>query len=132
MAVLAECGTFTAYKRHLRRGESVDEACAEAARGQKNARKDAERAESAALVALAVDDVQLPAEMDELADARENLIIVRAAMAAAPANAVAGLSKRRQELVAEIRRLESVTAPGVSALDQLAQRRASRIAGAAS
>jgi len=110
----------------------VDDACAQAARDQKNDRVASALAESASLVALAVESEPAVDSVDELGELRENLRIVRAAMSDAPHNTIAALSKRRQELVAEIRRLENVSKPGVSALDQLAQRRAERLAAASS
>lgn len=128
-AVLKPCGTYAAYRRHVRRGEAVDELCAQAARDEKSARVVAKREESAAAVAAAVEPVVVG--VDELVEALENLRIVRAAMSDAPANAVAGLSKRREELVRRIVVLEKAVEPEMSALDQLAQRRAERLAKAA-
>ena len=39
----AKCGTFSAYKRHLRNGEAIDEACQEAARVQSQAQTEKKR-----------------------------------------------------------------------------------------
>lgn len=126
---LAECGTFTAYKRHKRNHEDVDDACAQAARDQKNVRVEAKRAEVAEVVHLAILDA--PAEepgIDELAEARLNLSIVRATMQAGVPTGMAALSKQYADLVALVKRLETADKPGVSALDQLANRRAERLA----
>jgi hypothetical protein len=132
---LKPCGTFAAYARHLRKKEEPCDACKQAARDQKNVRADATRSESAAVVSLAIAAAP-PAppaaeEISELDDALENLRIVKAVMDEAPANAIGGLSKRREELVARIARLQTANKPKVSALDQLAQRRADRLAAAA-
>lgn len=129
MAAVAPCGSFTAYKRHKRKGEPVDEACAQAAREQKNERAQAKRDESAEVLRLAIADGE-PAEdlIDELAEARWNLAVVRAAMQAGVPTGLAAVSKRYEELVSLVKRLEAQSRPEVSALDQLAQRRAERLA----
>ena len=129
---LAECGTFTAYKRHKRNGDPVDDACAQAARDQKNVRVRVKRAETAEVVRLAI--VGAPPEpegVDELAEARLNLSIVRATMQAGVPTGMAALSKQYADLVALVRRLEGQSKPEVSALDQLANRRAERLAASA-
>lgn len=128
----APCGSFTAYKRHKRNGESVDEACAQAARDQKNVRAEAKRDETAEVVHLAIAEAPPePEGIDELAEARNNLRIVKATMQAGVPSGMAALSKQYADLVAHIRRLEAQAKPEVSALDQLAQRRAERLAAAA-
>lgn len=128
MSGLAECGTFTAYKRHIRNSEPVDEACAGAARDQKNQRVEVYRQKSAEVISLAI-AAEPSAEFEsELDEALENLRIVKAAMREAPANTIAALSKRREELVSHVARLRAASKPEMSALDQLAQRRAERLA----
>jgi hypothetical protein len=128
---LAPCGTFTAYKRHKRNGESVDDACAEAARVQKNVRVEAKRGETAEVVRLAIADAPpAPDAIDELEEARLNLSIVRATMVAGVPTGMAALSKQYADLVALVKRLETQTSSEVSALDQLANRRAERLAAA--
>ena len=129
---LAECGTFTAYKRHKRNGEAVDGACAQAARDQKNVRADAKRARMAEVVHLAIAEAPPePDGVDELFEARLNLSIVRAVMIAGVPTGMAALSKQYADLVALVRRLEGQLKPEVSALDQLANRRAERLAASA-
>lgn len=128
---LAPCGTPAAYRRHRRRGEPVDDACAAAAREQKNSRTRAKRQETAAVVALAV--AEAPADeapIDELAEARDTLRMVTAAMKAG-APGLASLAKQRMELVAQIRKLEGAARPKESKLDELARRRAERLAASA-
>lgn len=129
---LAECGTFTAYKRHKRNSDPVDAACAQAARDQKNVRVGAKRTETAKVVHLAI--AAAPPEIDgidELAEARMNLSIVRATMQAGVPTGMAALSKQYADLVAHVKRLEDKSKPEVSALDQLANRRAERLAASA-
>ena len=129
---LADCGTFSAYKRHRRNGEAVDELCAKAARDQKNVRAGAKRDATAKVVHLAI--VNAPPEepgIDELAEARINLSIVRATMQAGVPTGMAALSKQYADLVALVKRLENAAKPEVSALDQLANRRAERLAASA-
>jgi len=129
---LAECGSFTAYKRHKRNGEPVDAACAQAARDQKNVRVGVKRAETAEVVHLAIAAAPPEVEgIDELAEARLNLTIVRATMQAGVPTGMAALSKQYADLVALVKRLEGQSKPEVSALDQLANRRAERLAASA-
>lgn len=126
---LAPCGTFSAYKRHKRRGESVDDACAQAARDQANSRNAETRAEAAEVVQLAIVDAPPPEPaIDELEEARLNLTIVKATMMAGVPTGMAALSKQYADLVVLIKRLEDQAKPEVSALDQLAKRRAERLA----
>lgn len=129
---LMPCGTYAAYRRHLRNGDPIDDACAQAGRDQKNVRADRALVESADVVQLAL-TAEPPVEEDlsELDEALENLRIVRAAMKDAPANAIAALSKRREELVSRITKLQQTNSSEVSKLDQLAQRRAERLAASA-
>jgi len=125
MTELLPCGTIAAYRRHLRNGDEIDEACATANREDANRRRDEARAESGVRVRGAVDTATTTKTVDELEDALANLLIVRAAMDGAPANSLAALSKRRQELVTEIRRLESIPAI-LDAVDEISRRRAAR------
>jgi hypothetical protein len=124
---LAECGSFTAYKRHKRNGELVDEACAQAARDQKNVRVSAARDEVSNVVRLAIVNAPAVADsIDELDKARWNLRIVEATMEAGVPTGMAALSKQHADLVALIRRLEAAASPEVTALDRFAQRIAER------
>lgn len=129
MANLAPCGTFTAYKRHKRNGEEVDEACAQAARDQRNDRTAARLGEDAERVREAVQAAPPVAQVDALAEALDNLRIVRAVLNAegTPANTVAALTKRRDELVDRIEKLQAAQAPvEVSVIDELTAWRAGR------
>lgn len=105
--------------------------CSEAAREQKNVRAESARVDSAEIVALAVASEPEVESVDELAEALENLRIVKAAMSEAPANTIASLSKRREELVHRIAQLQKADKPEMSTLDQLAERRAERRAASA-
>jgi len=125
---LKPCGTFAAYQRHLRNKEPVCDPCAKAGREQKNTRVDNGRSESASLVSLALAAEPAPDVLDELDEARENLRAVKAAMSEAPANAIAALSKRREELVRRIVVLSKSNEPEESVFDQLRKRREERIA----
>ena len=135
---LAECGTFTAYKRHKRNGEPVDDACAQAARDQANERNAGKRVSEAEKVraALAVLPEPEPASepvagVDELAEAYETLNWIKALMAAGTQQGAAALAKQRLEVVALIKRLEGAAKPKESMLDELARKRAERLAKAA-
>lgn len=128
---LQPCGTFAAYKRHLRKKEPVCEPCAQAGREQKQTRTDTSRSESASRVALALAAEPVIQSLDELDEARDNLRAVKAAMSDAPANAIAALSKRREELVRRIVQLDKKDEPEMSVFDQLRHRREERLAASA-
>lgn len=133
---LQPCGTIAAARRHQRNPEKWGPMCAEcqqAIRDEKNGRKDAERAESAAAVSAAVEAEPAPDEVDPLAEALDSLRIVRAVLRsdATPANTVAALTKRRDELVDRIERLRAAAAPvEVSRIDELTSRQRERRAAA--
>lgn len=126
---LAPCGTFSAYKRHKRNGESVDDACAQAARDQKNDRVAEKRDAAAEVIRLAIVEAPpTPTGINELEEARFNLSIVKATMESGVPTGMAALSKQYADLVALIKRLEDQAKPEVSALDEIAKRRAERLA----
>lgn len=135
-AEVQPCGTIAAARRHQRNPEKWGPMCAEcqqAIRDEKNGRKDAERAESAAAVSAAVEAEPAPDEVDPLAEALDSLRIVRAVLRsdATPANTVAALTKRRDELVDRIERLRAAAVPvEVSRIDELTSRRRERRAAA--
>lgn len=130
---LKPCGTAAAYRRHVRRGEPVDELCAQAARDQKNDRVAERRGALAAVVPLPpVDDA--PGVSDEpvdlLAKARWRVAAAEELIrAGAPGSAA--LLKQHAADVAEVKRLEAAGRPKESKLDELARRRAERFAGSA-
>lgn len=127
--MLAPCGTITAYQRHKRRQEPVDEACAQAARDQKNKRVAAKRDDLASVVRLSIAETPPPeAPLDELSKLRWNLSILEATMSAGVPTGMAALSKQHADLVAAIARLEKANRPEMSVFDQLRQRREDRIA----
>lgn len=132
---LAPCGTAAAYRRHKRRGEPVDDACAAAARDQKNQRVLSSRDRLAEVTRLkAAERTASPdsSPIDPVAEARWALQLVKSRMEAGGSD-IASLSRTHTELVAEIARLEKAAkqTERVSALDQLAQRRADRLAASA-
>jgi len=123
---LSPCGTLAAYRRHKRNDEPVCDPCAEANRADKNGRKDQERELSGAAFTAALESEAEVDELDPLAEAKDNLRILRAALRADPPhNTIAALTKRRDEAVDRIRQIMAET-PEVSAFDQLASKRAAR------
>jgi hypothetical protein len=124
----AACGSFAAYKRHKRLHETVDAACAEAARRQAQDRRDAAAGESAEVLQLALARTPPPPEeLDEVAELRKNLRLVTAALDSAPASSVVALSVRQQELVSAILRLQrGELEPSRSRLDDIVARRSRR------
>lgn len=133
MPNLAPCGTFTAYKRHKRKDEPVDEACAQAARDQANSRNQRKRqAHGEVVLSIVRDQVENGPELpDRLEAAREDLRIVEATLQSTmtPAGAIAGLTRRREELVERVLKLASAQ-EDESLADKLAAVRAARNTGA--
>lgn len=140
---LAECGTWSAYKRHKRRGEEPCEPCKEAARKQSRSQRDrlaqikfqgyeGETVPISQILAYGQSMVvDIPATEDPLESARWRLHRVRAALQVASPRDVAALAKAEQEVMAEVERLTAQNQPKKrSALDELASRRASRVSGA--
>ena len=144
----AECGTFTAYKRHKRNHEEPCEPCAEASREYVRAQRarQAERnAANAEALASAEGDtvsqivaygesveITVPVHEDPLEAARWRLKRVRAALLVAGPRDVAPLIKAEADTMADIVRLTAAEkkVEKVSALDQLAERRAKRVPAA--
>lgn len=124
-------GTNSGYQRHRRAGEPACPECREAHRIYRAGLR-AKTAETAAAgFAEALDaEPAVPEALDVLADHRENLRIVRAAMRDPGAvRSLAGLSKRRAELVAVIAQAEAGARPESSLRDQIAERRRRRREG---
>ena len=133
-------GSRAGYMRHIRAKETPCGECKRAEREYKAAMRKA-RAEQVVTAAGEpgartvkqfvaygqTADVEVPAFEDRLESARWRLSRVRAALLVAGPR-----SKAEQECVAEIESLKAATAPKKrSALDELAERRAARIADAA-
>lgn len=149
MAAMAPCGTYSAYRRHLRRGEPVDEACRQAQKDRDKGRrkKDGQRRfELRRLIAspdsggerliqmVAVNspqEVAVGPTMTPLEAARWREKRIRAAMLVATPRDVAPLAKAHEEAMSAIAALSGETAgKKVNALDQLAAQRARRLAKA--
>lgn len=146
---LAPCGTEAAYRRHRRAGESCEECMAAEAMRKREKRAERRSAADAEITGqpefVVVEQklrageeprlVQVPTGEDPVESARWRLAKVRAAMAASTPRDMAGLAKREEEIVALLGKLTGATASRVpekrSALDELADRRAKRIAEAA-
>lgn len=139
---LAECGTWSAYKRHKRNGEEPCEPCKQAASEQ--SRKQREKASRiqvqgyngetvpvSQIVAYGQSLViDVPAVEDPLEAARWRLHRVRAALLVASPRDVAALAKAEQDCMEEISKLVAKNQPTKrSALDELAAKRASRLTG---
>lgn len=122
-------GTNYGYQLHYRAGEKACPECRDAHRVYRAGL----RAKASAAVAAdygAALDTEQPVEqpLDVLADHRENLRIVRAAMRNPGAvRSLPGLSKRRAELVAAIAQAEAAARPVPTLRDQIAERRRARL-----
>lgn len=138
---LAECGTWSAYKRHKRRGEEACEPCRMAALEQSRKQReklaniklqgyDGETVSVSQIVAYGNSlTVDVPAIEDPLASARWRLHRIRAALLLAGPRDVAALAKAEQDCIDELAKLVAKSQPAKrSALDELAAKRANRVA----
>jgi hypothetical protein len=120
----APCGTLSAYKRHKRKGEPVDQACMAAMRADsasRAARVD-DDAQSAPIVALPGGSVEMPeaphGDVDARAELLANMALVKKAMEAiaeADPLKIVTLSKRHSELVDELVKVSGTAPPGGAA-----------------
>lgn len=85
--------------------------------------------QSAEVVKLAIVEAPEVGQLDELERLRWNLRAAEAAIEAGVPNGFAALLKHHAELVRQIVKIEGASKPGVSKLDELAKRRAARLAG---
>ncbi len=122
----APCGTESAYKRHMRKKEPVDDACRAAMRRAANERagRDEDAADPRPVVALPGGAVAMPAaptgDVDARAELLANMALVKRAMEAiaeADPLKIVQLSKRHSELVEELVKV-SGTAPGSAAPEE--------------
>lgn len=128
---LKPCGTFAAYARHKKNGEDPCGPCMQAMRDQKNVRAEGKRREAGVSRLASVPDVVEPVVPDRLSVARDNLAIVEATLRGegTPGGSIAGLTRRREELVDLI--LDLTSSEGqVSLRDELAALREARKARA--
>jgi hypothetical protein len=125
----AQHGTNSGYQQHYRAGEEPCADCREAHRAYRAGLRAREAAAAAASYGEALDSEEPVEEpLDVLADHRENLRIVRAAMRdGAAVRSLASLSKRRAELVAVIAQAEAAARPESTLRDQIAERRRRRL-----
>lgn len=139
---LKPCGTWAAYKRHLRAGETPCEPCRQAARDQKNDRNQArrrarqaagfepDREKPAVGYLRPVDDDELSdLTLDALQAALQDLRQIEAYMTAEDPlipTQFTNLSRRREELIDRVRSLRPDDEEGSDALDELAKRRQGR------
>lgn len=148
----AEHGTWTAYKRHMRNKDEPCQPCRDAATEQRRKQHQREDGTEAIVAELSkgsdadvekvsqlvaygqFEDVDVPVFEDPLEAARWRLKRVRAALLVSGPRDVAPLAKAEADVVAEISRLSSASKQEkkVSALDQLARKRADRKSEAAS
>lgn len=143
---LSPCGTEAASRRHRRNGEDC-ETCQAAEAKRKRDERAARRAASDSEITARPEVVaveariragdppvvlEVPAGFDPVESARWRLAKVRAAMAASTPRDMAGLAKREEEIVELLGKLTGTgrAEKKRSALDELADRRAARLAEA--
>jgi len=121
---LQPCGTFAAYRRHLRAKETPCDACRQAARDQKNDRKNAQRVKDAEAAREAAPPVE---EIDRRQILLEVLSSLRGQMAEAPPQSVAGIAKQIRETVDALEGPEEAKpVVPVNPVDEIARRRQER------
>lgn len=121
---LKPCGTFAAYRRHLRAQEDPCDPCRQAARDQKNQRKDARRAEAAEVARVAAPPVE---DVDRRQILLEVLASLRGQLKEAPPQSVAGIAKQIRDTVDALAGPDEakIQAPS-NPVDEIARRRAER------
>lgn len=145
---LAPCGTEAAYRRHRRAGESCEECMAAEAARKREKRAERRSAADAEITGqpefVVVEQkirageeprlLEVPSGEDPVEAARWRLAKVRASMVSSTPRDMAGLAKREEEIVELLGKLTGSSGAGKpekrSALDELADRRAKRIAEA--
>jgi hypothetical protein len=118
---LQPCGTYAAYRRHLRNGEPACDLCKQAARDQANGREGLPPRADQVSDTAPTPITEIPTPRD---DALENLALVNAALQKAVPREVPALSKRRQELVEYLNALDAKKGGGLAG--KLAAARAAR------
>lgn len=114
---LAPCGTFSAYRRHLRRDELVDDACREAAnaeaRGRRAAKREKQTVRVPAIVSAApAPDRAVPAPaatdgpLDEIDELRGMYAVLKAHMQEAPPQSIAAIVRQADAVLVRITEID--------------------------
>ena len=121
---LKPCGTYAAYRRHLRAKESPCEECRQAARDQKNFRKVAERQEAAVRAVEAAPPVE---EVDRRAILLEVLASLRGQLREAPPQSAGSIAKQIRDTLDALGEDAGEETVKVNPLDEIAKRRMERM-----
>ena len=121
---LKPCGTYAAYRRHLRAKESPCEECRQAARDQKNVRKDAARKEAAVRAVEATPPVE--EEIDRRAILLEVLASLRGQLREAPPQSAGSIAKQIRDTLDALEGPDEKAQAVVNPVDEIAKRRAER------
>ena len=122
---LKPCGTYAAYRRHLRNDEAPCEECRQAARDQKNVRKDAARQEAADAAREATPPVE---EIDRRQILLEVLASLRGQLREDPPQSVASIAKQIRDTVDALSGPEdSASQAPFNPVDEIARRRQERL-----
>lgn len=122
---LKPCGTYAAYRRHLRAKESPCEECRQAARDQKNSRKAAERQEAAVRAVEATPPVEV--EVDRRAILLEVLASLRGQLREAPPQSAGSIAKQIRDTLDALGEDAGEETVKVNPLDEIAKRRMERM-----
>lgn len=123
MRALKPCGTYAAYRRHLRAKETPCEPCKQASRDQKNQRKDAARkaaAEEAREAAPAV------VEIDRREVLLEVLASLRGQLQVAPPQSAGSIAKQIRDTLDALNPEKPESEQVVNPLDEIARKREER------
>ena len=125
MRALKPCGTYAAYRRHLRNKETPCDECRQAAREQKNSRKAAERQEAAVRAVEATPPVE--EEVDRRAILLEVLASLRGQLREAPPQSAGSIAKQIRDTLDALGEGAGEETVKVNPLDEIAKRRAERM-----
>lgn len=114
---LAPCGTFSAYRRHLRRDEPIDEACREAANTEARERRAAKREKETVKIPAVAPAAAGPDEADaaptvpagpleELSELHAMYTVLKTHMASAPPQSIAAIVRQADAVLVRITELE--------------------------
>lgn len=114
---LAPCGTFSAYRRHLRRDELVDDACREAANAEARGRRAAKREKQTVRVPALVPSAPAPdgagpapaaadGPIDEIDELRAMYGVLKAHMQEAPPQSIAAIVRQADAVLVRITEIE--------------------------
>ena len=106
MPKLAPCGTFTAYRRHLRREEPVDDACQQAAADEARERRAAKREQESVKAPADAFAASTEEPLEELVELRGMYAVLKTHMDSAPPQSIAAIVRQADAVLVRISEIE--------------------------